>query len=117
MGGEAGGAAGRRACQRCWRMAGWLSAGATPTPPPRPANQPCSAAQCAGLHDEYRKAADWVLAEMPLDAKFDASVFETIIRVVGGLLAAHDLTGDPAMLARWGHAGISIGISITLAWW
>ena len=38
---------------------------------------------------------------MPLNASFDASVFETIIRVVGGMLAAHDLTGDPVMLQRW----------------
>jgi hypothetical protein len=37
---------------------------------------------------------------MPLNASFDASVFETIIRVVGGTLAAHDLTGDEDMLER-----------------
>jgi hypothetical protein len=38
---------------------------------------------------------------MPLNASFDASVFETIIRVVGGMLAAHDMTGDKVMLERW----------------
>lgn len=57
-----------------------------------------------------------MLAEMPLDAKFDASVFETIIRVVGGLLAAHDLTGDPAMLARWGHAGDGLLVRVVAGW-
>jgi mannosyl-oligosaccharide alpha-1,2-mannosidase len=50
--------------------------------------------------DEYTKAAAWVRAEMPLDTSFDASVFETIIRVVGGMLAAHDMTGDQWMVDR-----------------
>ena len=54
-----------------------------------------------GLHEEYERAAAWVRTSMPLNASFDASVFETIIRVVGGMLAAHDLTGDPVMLQRW----------------
>jgi hypothetical protein len=55
----------------------------------------------AGLHEEYERAAQWVRTAMPLNASFDASVFETIIRGVGGMLAAHDLTGDPVMLQRW----------------
>lgn len=66
-----------------------------PTPPPPP-----HATLPPGLHEEYARAAKWVLNEMPLEADFDASVFETIIRVVGGLVAAHDLTGDKAMLQR-----------------
>ncbi|KAI3429765.1 hypothetical protein D9Q98_010078 [Chlorella vulgaris] len=53
-----------------------------------------------GFMDEYTKAAAWVRAEMPLDTSFDASVFETIIRVVGGMLAAHDMTGDQWMVDR-----------------
>lgn len=56
----------------------------------------------AGFHEEYGRAAEWVRSEMPLNASFDASVFETIIRVVGGMLAAHDMTGDKVMLERWG---------------
>ena len=54
----------------------------------------------AGFEDEYQRAAKWVKEEMPLDAPFDASVFETIIRVVGGMLAAYELTGDQALLKR-----------------
>ncbi|EFN60136.1 hypothetical protein CHLNCDRAFT_33654 [Chlorella variabilis] len=53
-----------------------------------------------GFHEEYGRAAEWVRSEMPLNASFDASVFETIIRVVGGMLAAHDMTGDKVMLER-----------------
>lgn len=36
---------------------------------------------------------------VPVRRDHDSSVFETTIRVVGGLLAAHDLSGD-AMFAR-----------------
>ncbi|KAL4422458.1 hypothetical protein ABPG75_008655 [Micractinium tetrahymenae] len=53
-----------------------------------------------GLREEYERAAEWVRTSMPLNASFDASVFETIIRVVGGTLAAYDLTGDKVMLER-----------------
>ncbi|KAL4436084.1 hypothetical protein ABPG77_005532 [Micractinium sp. CCAP 211/92] len=53
-----------------------------------------------GLKEEYERAAEWVRTSMPVNASFDASVFETIIRVVGGTLAAHDLTGDQVMLQR-----------------
>ncbi len=59
----------------------------------------------AGLKEEYERAAEWVRTSMPVNASFDASVFETIIRVVGGTLAAHDLTGDQVMLQRWVVAG------------
>ena len=31
---------------------------------------------------------------------YDASVFETTIRVVGGMLTAHELSGDPEFLRR-----------------
>lgn len=35
-----------------------------------------------------------------LRRNFDASVFETTIRVVGGLLSAHDLTGEAIFLQK-----------------
>lgn len=69
-----------------------------------------------GFKEEYAKAADWVRTSMPLNASFDASVFETIIRVVGGLLAAHDLEGDAWMVERWvlegggGRGGRVVGL-------
>ncbi len=31
---------------------------------------------------------------------YDASVFETIIRVLGGMLTAHELSGDAGFLTR-----------------
>ena len=33
---------------------------------------------------------------------YDASVFETIIRVLGGMLTAHELSGDAGFLTRCG---------------
>lgn len=33
---------------------------------------------------------------------YDASVFETIIRVLGGMLTAHELSGDAGFLLRYG---------------
>jgi len=35
---------------------------------------------------------------------YDASVFETTIRVLGGLLTAHELSGDPVVLSRRARA-------------
>eukprot|EP00887_Chlorella_sp_A99_P003907 scaffold11.g3907.t1 len=53
-----------------------------------------------GLEEEYARAATWVKTRMPLNASFEASVFETVIRVVGGALAAHHLSGDAELLRR-----------------
>lgn len=47
------------------------------------------------LKDEYERARNWVANQMSFDKHFECSVFETIIRVVGGFLAAFDLSGDP----------------------
>ncbi|GJN01826.1 hypothetical protein PR202_ga19127 [Eleusine coracana subsp. coracana] len=47
-----------------------------------------------GLKDEFQKARDWVAESLDFDKDYDASVFETTIRVVGGLLSAYDLSGD-----------------------
>ncbi|CAD6247079.1 unnamed protein product [Miscanthus lutarioriparius] len=40
-----------------------------------------------GLKDEFQKARDWVTESLNFDKDYEASVFETTIRVVGGLLA------------------------------
>lgn len=53
-----------------------------------------------GLMDEYQRARDWVETDMNVDRAFEASVFETTIRCVGGLLTAHDLSGDEMFVRR-----------------
>ncbi len=47
-----------------------------------------------GLDAEFKAARAWVASELVFTRAFDASVFETTIRIVGGLLSAHHLTGD-----------------------
>ena len=45
-----------------------------------------------GLVEEYEAAEDWVLHNLHFTAQRGVSVFETTIRVLGGLLSAYDLT-------------------------
>lgn len=45
-----------------------------------------------GLHDEFNKAVDYIKYNVSFDADINVSVFETNIRVVGGLLSAHMLS-------------------------
>ena len=53
-----------------------------------------------GLHDEFGRAREWVVENMDFGAQGEQSIsfFETTIRLLGGLLSAHDLSGDKALL-------------------
>ena len=53
-----------------------------------------------GLADEYARARNWVDEYLYFDREWEASVFETTIRVLGGLLAAYDLSGDEMYVAK-----------------
>ena len=53
-----------------------------------------------GLDDEFRDGVDWVKANLNFDVDGEVSVFETAIRLVGGLLSAFHACGDPALLAK-----------------
>ena len=53
-----------------------------------------------GLDDEFRDGVEWVKRELDFDVDGEVSVFETSIRLVGGLLAAFHACGDPALLAK-----------------
>lgn len=53
-----------------------------------------------GLEDEFRKAREWVANSLNFNKDYEASVFETTIRVVGGLLSAYDLSGDEVFLEK-----------------
>ncbi|KAK0412870.1 hypothetical protein QR680_006458 [Steinernema hermaphroditum] len=46
-----------------------------------------------GNETEFKRAVDLVLANVKVDANVNVSVFETNIRVVGGLLSAHLMSG------------------------
>src|SRR6185437_3681717 len=53
-----------------------------------------------GLDDEFRDGVDWVKANLEFDVDGEVSVFETSIRLVGGLLSAYHACGDPVLLAK-----------------
>lgn len=52
------------------------------------------------LHEQFRRARDWVATSLDFNKDYDASVFETTIRVVGGLLSAYDLSQDKVFLEK-----------------
>lgn len=55
-----------------------------------------------GLSKEFERATDWVANKFPDCRTFDweGSVFETTIRMVGGLLSAYELSGNKIFLTR-----------------
>ncbi|KAL3366321.1 hypothetical protein AABB24_011143 [Solanum stoloniferum] len=53
-----------------------------------------------GLDEQFQRAREWVANSLDFNKNYDASVFETTIRVVGGLLSAYDLSGDKLFLEK-----------------
>lgn len=53
-----------------------------------------------GLKEEYSKARQWVANELRFDSSEGVSFFETIIRVIGGLITAFELSGDQVYLQK-----------------
>ncbi|CAI5525958.1 unnamed protein product [Closterium sp. Naga37s-1] len=53
-----------------------------------------------GLMKEFDEAKSWVQEKLFFKHDYDANVFETTIRILGGLLSAYDLSGDPMLLAK-----------------
>ncbi|KAJ0264617.1 Mannosyl-oligosaccharide 1,2-alpha-mannosidase MNS2 [Hirschfeldia incana] len=53
-----------------------------------------------GLDEQFQKAREWVATSLNFDKDYDASMFETTIRVVGGLLSSYDLSGDKIFLDK-----------------
>ncbi|WP_332641438.1 glycoside hydrolase family 47 protein [Brevundimonas sp.] len=52
------------------------------------------------LDEEFQAGVDWVKARLDFDIDGFAQVFETNIRLVGGLLSAHLASGDPVLLEK-----------------
>ncbi|KAK6915150.1 Glycoside hydrolase family 47 [Dillenia turbinata] len=53
-----------------------------------------------GLNEQFQRAREWVANSLDFNKNYGASVFETTIRVVGGLLSAYDLSGDKIFLEK-----------------
>jgi mannosyl-oligosaccharide alpha-1,2-mannosidase len=53
-----------------------------------------------GFQKQFEKARDWVAENLDFNKNVETSVFETTIRVLGGLLSAHDLSGEQMFLRK-----------------
>lgn len=53
-----------------------------------------------GLKSDFEEARDWVSSSLDFDRNVDVNLFETTIRVVGGLLSAFHLSADPVFLDK-----------------
>src|SRR5439155_10400772 len=52
------------------------------------------------LDAEFRDGVEWIKANLDFDVAGEVSVFETAIRLLGGLLSAWHACGDPVLLAK-----------------
>ncbi|KAK3841428.1 MAG: glycoside hydrolase, partial [Linnemannia gamsii] len=53
-----------------------------------------------GLEDEFQEAKLWVRNELDFDQDGEVNLFETTIRVLGGLLSAYDQSGNDTVFLR-----------------
>ncbi|XP_008223866.1 PREDICTED: mannosyl-oligosaccharide 1,2-alpha-mannosidase MNS1-like [Prunus mume] len=53
-----------------------------------------------GLDEQFQRAREWVAKSLNFNKNYKASVFETTIRVIGGLLSAYDLSDDKVFLEK-----------------
>lgn len=53
-----------------------------------------------GEKEEFMGAAAWVADELDVSKEVHVNVFECTIRVLGGLLSAYHLSGDPVFLEK-----------------
>ncbi|KAK9829091.1 hypothetical protein WJX72_003851 [[Myrmecia] bisecta] len=56
-----------------------------------------------GMEEEYQDAREWVATKLQLDQDKDVNLFETTIRVLGGLLSAFHLSGGDQMFLHRAH--------------
>ncbi|KAI4380574.1 hypothetical protein MLD38_006751 [Melastoma candidum] len=52
------------------------------------------------LKEQFHRAKDWVANSLDFDKNYNAKVFETVIRSVGGLVSAYDLSGEKVFLDK-----------------
>ncbi|CAL8297371.1 unnamed protein product [Gadus morhua 'NCC'] len=53
-----------------------------------------------GLKEEFAEAREWVRTELSFNKNVDVNLFETTIRILGGLLSTYHLSGDPMFLEK-----------------
>ncbi|XP_069791897.1 endoplasmic reticulum mannosyl-oligosaccharide 1,2-alpha-mannosidase-like isoform X2 [Narcine bancroftii] len=58
-----------------------------------------------GQKQEFEEARKWVINELNLAKSVDVNLFETTIRILGGLLSVYNLTGDQVFLDKASELG------------
>lgn len=58
-----------------------------------------------GMKDEYAQAREWIATNLDFSKVHGVNTFETTIRVLGGLLSMHSLTGDQLFLQKADEMG------------
>nr|XP_019957933.1 PREDICTED: endoplasmic reticulum mannosyl-oligosaccharide 1,2-alpha-mannosidase [Paralichthys olivaceus] len=53
-----------------------------------------------GLKEEFEEAKAWVATELTFNKNVDVNLFESTIRILGGLLSTYNLTGDTLFLDK-----------------
>ncbi|KAM8886145.1 mannosidase, alpha, class 1B, member 1b isoform 2-T2 [Spinachia spinachia] len=53
-----------------------------------------------GLKEEFEEAKSWVASELTFNKNVDVNLFESTIRILGGLLSTYHLTGDTLFLDK-----------------
>ncbi|EMP29992.1 Endoplasmic reticulum mannosyl-oligosaccharide 1,2-alpha-mannosidase [Chelonia mydas] len=53
-----------------------------------------------GLKEEFEEAKKWVATDLQLDKNVDVNLFESTIRILGGLLSTYHLSGDSLFLEK-----------------
>uniref|UniRef100_A0A8B9KBW0 alpha-1,2-Mannosidase n=1 Tax=Astyanax mexicanus TaxID=7994 RepID=A0A8B9KBW0_ASTMX len=53
-----------------------------------------------GLKEEFQEAREWVDKELSFNKNVDVNLFESTIRILGGLLSTYHLTGDVLFLEK-----------------
>ncbi|KAM3910825.1 endoplasmic reticulum mannosyl-oligosaccharide 1,2-alpha-mannosidase [Leptodactylus fuscus] len=53
-----------------------------------------------GLKEEFQEARDWVATKLTFDKNVDVNLFESTIRILGGLLSTYHLSQDPLFLEK-----------------
>lgn len=54
----------------------------------------------ADMQEEYDEAKRWIESSLKLDVNRDVNLFETTIRVLGGLLSIYHLSGEEIFLTK-----------------
>jgi mannosyl-oligosaccharide alpha-1,2-mannosidase len=66
----------------------------------------------AGERKEFYFAVDWLRRHHTWDVSVDVSLFETTIRLLGGLISAYELSGEPTLL----DSAYDLGDRLMAAW-